>query len=67
MIYYVIDIDLEDGIATGNKTVAIFTIANNKPNYIKSLELKLEDNSEEKVKEWLIANKFPEKRGVQKL
>ena len=57
-IYYTIEYDIEniyveDPYLTGNKTVRIYKCVDNKITKIRMLDLLLEDNSEQEIKEYL--------------
>lgn len=62
-IYFTVDKELNEfdsGLfeATGNKTITVYTIENNKPKIFFEIESLLEDNTIEEIQWWLDENGY---------
>jgi hypothetical protein len=52
-LYYIVEKEIEENeFVTGNKTISVYEIVNNEPNFLAEIECGNEDNSKEKIQEY---------------
>jgi hypothetical protein len=57
-LYYTIDFELDGGMVAGSKFVYVYEITNNVPTNLTTIECAVEDNSQEKIQEYLDDNGY---------
>ncbi len=57
-LYYTVNIEEDDGLIAGMKSVSVYTIENNEPKIFTEIDVRYEDNSESEIQVYLDNNGY---------
>lgn len=57
-LYYTIEKEVDDDNLTGNKTITVYEIVNNEPKRFFTIDCENEENSKDKINEYLDDNGY---------
>lgn len=57
-LYYTIEKEVDDDNLTGNKTISVYEIVNNEPKRFFTIDCENEENSKDKINEYLDDNGY---------